>query len=326
MDIICKYCGKVFQPNYKDQIYCSRSCKSKHQEQKALQTRMNNYNINPRICPYCGNSIPFEKRTNKFCSQNCANSYTNRTRKRKPWTLDRRLAFSKSLQNGKIYTCQYCGKLIPQKGSCCDECYQYIRRVKTFNKFGLTTGPLKNRYDEFLEILYNEYFILKHSLRQIYSIYKVDTGTLWKYIKINFGDCRDQRNGVLLAIEDGRLTPNNSNKFVTGVHISWDGVKYNYRSSWEVKFMKELDENKIPYKYEPFSIKYYNSNKKSFRIAFPDFYLPESNEIIELKSSYTLGSIQEMKDKFKAYKDLGYIPKLLLDWKYYGYDELDKII
>ena len=293
-----------------------------------LQKRINDYNTSPKICPYCGKPIPFEKRKNKFCSRSCSNSYTNTIRDRKPWTMDQRLAFSKSLQAHKIKTegiCKYCGKIISQKRSCCDECYPYIRKIKTFIKFGLDRGSLKDRYDKFLKILYDKYFISKYSLSQIRDIYCIDVGTLWKYIKENFGDCRSQSDGVSLAIENGRLLPNNSNKFMSGTHISWDRASYRYRSSWEDKFMGELDKTETPYKYEPFGVKYYNTVKESFRIAFPDFYLPRSNEIVELKSNYTLGSIQEMKDKFKAYKELGYIPKLLLNWKYYEYDELDSI-
>ena len=52
--------------------------------------------------------------------------------------------------------------------------------------------------------------------------------------------------------------------------------------------------------------------KKRNRVAVPDFYLPETNEIIEIKSSWTFDK-QNMKDKFIAYKNLGYIPKVILN-------------
>lgn len=77
--------------------------------------------------------------------------------------------------------------------------------------------------------------------------------------------------------------------------------------------------------FEPFHIEYYDSIKNTNRYAFPDFYLPDTNEIIELKSTYTLdGKIQEMKDKFKAYEELGYKPKLLLDWEFVDIDKLEE--
>ena len=50
------------------------------------------------------------------------------------------------------------------------------------------------------------------------------------------------------------------------------------------------------------------------RVAIPDFYLPRTNEIVEIKSTWTYNK-QEMNDKFEAYRNLGYIPKLILDRK-----------
>ena len=89
--------------------------------------------------------------------------------------------------------------------------------------------------------------------------------------------------------------------------------------------MNLLDERKVNYIFEPFHIEYYDSIKNTNRYAFPDFYLPDTNEIIELKSTYTIeGKIQEMKDKFKAYKDLGYKPKLFLDWEFVDIDKLEE--
>ena len=82
---------------------------------------------------------------------------------------------------------------------------------------------------------------------------------------------------------------------------------------------------KVNYMFEPFHIEYYDSTKNTNRYAFPDFYLPDTNEIIELKSTYTIeGKIQEMKDKFKAYEELGYKTKLLLDWEFVDIDKLEE--
>lgn len=50
------------------------------------------------------------------------------------------------------------------------------------------------------------------------------------------------------------------------------------------------------------------------RGAIPDFYIPSTNTIIEIKSSWTLDE-QNMKDKMKAYLDLGYNFKLICDHK-----------
>ena len=61
-------------------------------------------------------------------------------------------------------------------------------------------------------------------------------------------------------------------------------------------------------------IKYWDSQKQEYRCAIPDFYIPSINTIIEIKSNYTLDK-QNMIDKFKAYKKLGYNCKLICEHK-----------
>ena len=78
-----------------------------------------------------------------------------------------------------------------------------------------------------------------------------------------------------------------------------------------MEFAKKLDSERIPYKVEFLKIHYWDSVEKKERIAIPDFFLPETNEIVEVKSSYTYKK-QEMKDEFETYSRLGYKPKLLL--------------
>ena len=61
-------------------------------------------------------------------------------------------------------------------------------------------------------------------------------------------------------------------------------------------------------------ISYYNTITKSIKVAIPDFYIPSTNTIVEIKSNYTL-DVQNMKDKIKAYKEAGYNFKLILENK-----------
>lgn len=63
---------------------------------------------------------------------------------------------------------------------------------------------------------------------------------------------------------------------------------------------------------ENLRIKYFDSQKQDFRCAIPDFYLPKTNEIVEIKLNWTLNK-QNMKDKFNAYVEQGYKPKLILN-------------
>lgn len=72
-----------------------------------------------------------------------------------------------------------------------------------------------------------------------------------------------------------------------------------------------LDDKKIDYDVETLRIKYYDIQKKKIRIAIPDIYIKETNEIIEIKSKWTLDEIN-MKDKIKAYNKLKYKVRLVV--------------
>ena len=89
--------------------------------------------------------------------------------------------------------------------------------------------------------------------------------------------------------------------------------KTNYRSQNELDYAIELDNQKIDYEMEYLHIKYFDTIKNEFRCAIPDFYIPSKNTIIEIKSKYTL-NVQNMKDKFKAYREQGYICKCICDY------------
>ena len=99
-----------------------------------------------------------------------------------------------------------------------------------------------------------------------------------------------------------------------GWHTTWTGGDVFLRSSYELDYAKYLDENSISYSVENLRIEYFDTQQNKTRVAIPDFYISSTNEIIEIKSDFTL-DIQEMLDKFETYKNLGYIPKLILEGK-----------
>lgn len=81
-----------------------------------------------------------------------------------------------------------------------------------------------------------------------------------------------------------------------GIKPSWYRIIYNgikMRSSWEVKYAQYLDSKNIKWEYE----------KKTFDLGnttyTPDFYLPETNEYIEIKGWWRPKS----KEKFETFKN-----------------------
>ena len=124
---------------------------------------------------------------------------------------------------------------------------------------------------------------------------------------------RNYKESNKLAI----LNPNKYNReisyqYKSGWHTTWNDKEVYLRSSYELDYAKKLDEQQIDYEVEQLRIKYFNSILNEYKCAIPDFYIPSTNTIVEIKSNYTL-NIQEMKDKFKAYKELGYNCKLICD-------------
>lgn len=269
------------------------------------------------FCKYCGKEISDKK---KFCNSSCAAKYNNVHRVRKPWTEEQRQEVRKPRVE---QVCKYCGKptgrlVFPgrQKTGTCGECSAYVK-VNLYEKLGLLEGSLKDRYFKAQEIFKSYYFIDQMSLPEIQEITGVDWGIIRGFLTLDGSKLRSKGEAEKVALIKGRrnLTGHDP-KYRTGKHISWQNQEYFFRSSWEEDYMSLLDDRKIRYIYEPFRLWYFDSNLQVNRVAIPDFYLPETNEIVEIKSSWTYaGQEQCMKDKFKAYREAGYVPKLILDWK-----------
>ena len=214
--------------------------------------------------------------------------------------------------------CKYCNKQLDvSKGEyhVCLDCQQF-NHPALYRKLGVRTDqPLRQSYQDSFEILKHLYFQENLSVIEIFK----KTGVCHKTLKNVFQDfgetLRNLSEGQRIAIQENRTKlPEGSNRYKRGFHESWDGRKFQYRSSYELDYAKELDMQKIPYRFEEFRIYYWNSEEGKQRIAIPDFYLPNTNELVEIKSRWTYRQ-QEMKDKFAAYRSLGYKPKLILEHK-----------
>lgn len=214
--------------------------------------------------------------------------------------------------------CKYCGKKLDvSKGEyhTCTVCRKY-KHLKLYRKLGVSTKQsLYLSYLKSFEILSDLYFNKKLSVIEIFK----KTGVCHKTLKSLFEDfntpLRSLSEGQQIAVQEGRTNlPDGSNRYHRGKHISWEGIEFQYRSSYEKQYAEELDKAKIPYRVEAFRIRYWDSEHQKERVAIPDFYLPKTNELVEIKSRWTYRQ-QEMKDKFEAYRKLGYKPKLILEHK-----------
>lgn len=147
--------------------------------------------------------------------------------------------------------------------------------------------------------------------------YGLRSNTIYNFFKKNGVKLRSNSESVSLALLNGKF--NNieiKTKYKCGWHITWDNKSVYLRSSYEFDYASKLDAKKILYEVESKRIKYFSTELNKFKIAIPDFYLPLTNEIIEIKSMYTFNKC-DINDRFKEFKNLGYKPKIIIDKKEY---------
>jgi hypothetical protein len=288
--MICKNCGKEFFEKYSKWSsgnFCSKFCgisfASKHNNNKPFKK------VN---CITCGKEIEVDKRASpKLCKcHECKKTY-----------------------------CKYCGQKTCLRKDICKK-YQIFPTLIKYFGFDKTKIGSINVYEEFemsINLMKEEYFDNKLSLPEMSKKYKCDFTILWKIFKsLNIklrSRSKSVQNAIMLGIQkNNNIFKDQFKKYQRGWYTTWNDKQIFYRSSYEIDYCKELDEKKINYEVEQLRILYWDSQLLKQRVAIPDFYLPDTNEIIEIKSDWTYDE-QNMKDKFKAYKQHGYIPKLILE-------------
>lgn len=258
-------------------------------------------------CAYCGKDkeiLRYQWKRSKtqlfFCDNKCSGSYYKK--------------------DYPVQTCKVCGEPKHPNNGICES--QFFKQSVNLQKIGFDISKIGTKD------IFAEYDIIKEKLEKLYYVEEESILTLMKKFDIpstrtfdllfKFFDikARNFSNACHNSLKHGRLTPGHSNyKYMTGWHTSWEGHEIYYRSSYELEYMKALDEAKISYQGENYvRFEYYDTQMKKMRVALPDFYLPESNTIVEIKSNWTYNP-QNMIDKAKAYREAGYNFKLILEHK-----------
>lgn len=286
---------------------------------------INEYDI---ICKKCGKKFKikcsdnnFKKgRYKKYCSRSCANSHNiSQETKNKISNSLKKISYT------KYNNCNICGSIFKQingkpKCYCSNKCKQISKYINTLIKyfnFDKTTIGTEHVFDEInniREILFNEYW--NNNLTGIELGKKFNypspcniTGKIFKYLNIPTRSCKD--TNLLNILKCKTLSVYNT-KYKQGWHTTWNNKQVYLRSSYEFDYANELDKQNVDYDVECLRIKYFDSLRNEYRCAIPDFYLKDSNTIVEIKSNYTYNE-QNMKDRFDEYKKLGYNVKLILE-------------
>lgn len=283
------------------------------------------------ICKNCGREHDGLYGSGLFCNRSCQVSFTNKQRGKHSEETKNKI--SKSLRLNKKKYCKFCGKEINGKSLYCSkECklkmqYHLPTLIKyfTYNKDVIGTINAIAEYNRIKDMLYDLYWNKKLTSSEIAKKFNYNThienivNKVFKMLKIPGRNCSESTQLNILLGKQKFISFNNHYK--QQWHITWNNKHVFLRSSYELDYAKYLDEYNIDYEVETLRIKYFDTQKQKYRCAIPDFYLLNTNTIVEIKSNYTL-SIQNMKDKFNAYRKLGYNVKLILEHKEVDIDTL----
>ena len=303
----CENCGKEHDGTYGSGRFCSKSCA------KQFSTKNYKKEYKSAKCIICGKDIFINKMAStKTCKcDDCTN-------------CKKRLQILKKEHQLKYLNCKICGSPYLIYESCKNKfCQEHnIQQIKSlikyfnFDETTLKTNKVETEFNRIRDILYDLYWNKHKSSSDICKIYNYPnicnlTGKIFKYLNIPTKSCHIAN---IENIFTGKLNPVINNQYKSCWHTTWNNKEVYLRSSYELDYAKELDEQQIDYEVESLRIKYWNTQEQEYKCAIPDFYLPKENMIVEIKSSWTLDE-QQMKDKMKEYKKLGYNCKLICDHK-----------
>lgn len=303
----CLECGKEFKPEYLKQKFCSRSCCASY---------------NNRLRP------PYNESFRKKISESLYKYYKNKPHKNNDYRtlLNKRVRITPKV-------CPICGKTdCERKGVC----YHTKKFFENLTYFGfdmncLGTEKVFDEYDRVKKVLEEEYFnnhLSPSDLKEKYQYPKTfeNITHVLKRMGLNTRNHLSCQTNAMLIGKQSLPTSSHDIKmgFKQGWHTTWEGKKIFYRSGAELKYAELLDEEKVSYDVESLRIEYYDTEKAHNRVAIPDFILTNTNEIVEVKSRITFRK-QNMLDKFKRYKELGYKPKMLYEGVMYNDKEINNI-
>jgi hypothetical protein len=308
MTLICENCGKEHDGSYGSGRFCSKECA------RAFSTKNSKGQLKEAKCIDCGKIIYIGKRaSDKKCRcEECNKKYNElkfvNFRKNKYKILSKNLPKINSNCNLFNIKCENC---YFKQHNICKSKSGINYKLQTLQKYcGLKISNYENTLNEYLEIKYSIQQMINHGLSGVDICLQLcgsskRGNTLYNILEISV---RNLSESVANAFVIGKMDAK------SGYHITWNNKEVYLRSSYELDYAKELDKQQIDYEVEYLHIKYWDSQLHKYRCAIPDFYIPSTNTIVEIKSSWTYDK-QNMIDKKKSYIENGYNFQLYLEHK-----------
>jgi hypothetical protein len=318
----CKKCEKEHDGSYGKGNFCSQKCSRQYStlKDKGYKKKI--------LCYDCKKEIEVGKRASII--SRCYDC----TKKRSRILYINR--YNKSNEKNKlkissageiIRTCLICG-------SDSDKCKRpdICKKYKIFpflitcfglNKDKIGTEDVYEEYEKIKNIIINKYWLDGKSIIDLCAEYKYafGDGNFIKKLKSIDIKLRSIGDGIRLALKNNKIPINTNFKYKQGWHETWDGKQVFLRSSYEKKYAEQLDLNKITYEVETIRIMYWDSNTKIEKLSISDFYIPQTNTIIEIKCDYFYDK-QNILDRIKAYKKHGYNYMLILEGVEYNSENI----
>lgn len=250
-EIKCAYCNKLFIPRSSSNKTCSKECLIKY----------NIIKLKYNICAYCGKK--FKHKTRKTCSDICYFKYVG--------LKSNKTKYEKNIY--KIIGLKHKGKTISKES----RQKMSISRKKSF-LIGKTTLNKSNW--------------VKGNIPWNKGLNKKTDDRIKKLGKQIKNKTFDEYYGK----EKSLKIRNNISKTVSNLYININykkKYKYNhtyFRSTWETKVAKWLDEHNIIWEYETKNCLFELNNGKHYIV---DFYLPKENKFIEVKGFWNKSSIEK---------------------------------
>lgn len=326
MTCICMHCGnpvyilKKYLVGKRDaNIFCSSKCAHIYRGHLSVEC----------VCETCGKT--FTKSASQlydhnFCSQSCAAKYNNKLRPQRKLervaeehecSIDEAAQYVVQCKKHKEaekrkqrYVCSVCGTAGCDNPIC--KIFSFQREYDLAKQFGMSYEHKGTK--EHIE----QYDRVKQAIEQ--SLKECNNSIVSFMLKHKISEVRTAQNFLKsfgVEFERDFVIPKTLERFNRGYHTTWNGKTFFYRSSYELDYMKHLDDERINYDVATKQFWYFNSTLKRKCKAYPDFILPDSNTIVEVKSFLTYNQ-QEMEDKKKAYEQCGYKFKLVLEHEEFG--------
>lgn len=268
------------------------------------------------ICEFCGKEITEDYRKEKkgpvrFCSRKCANSFS-----------------SHHIDHDKLKDsfCSVCGEPITIKNNAtsgrCDKCkskhiYRYPKdcvlgnfersyayTVKSINlkRLGFDfNNDWELEFFKVRDILYEKYYRERMSYLELKKHFGFPSHkNIPEYLRLfGFKKLRSVGEGVRISFQKGTSTLNtpSTSKYYSG----WEDNNY-YRSSYELFLIQHLRAKGIEFQCNTFKIAYKKVDE--IHTAFPDFYIPSMNLLVEMKGLNRYNK-EDLKCRYESIQKLG---------------------